>query len=412
MHAARSLPIVPAPRPRRLPRAGRFRLALLALAAVAVAAARSPDLGAPAGGARWSTVDLGAQHGVDREAITIRSATMYAITRETVPALAARAEAAGAELVWDLGDKGMLRVSPVVFAEPSLALPAAAPVAMGTVNLQRLYETHPKTLAHNAAIRAADATAREAAAAKLLQPGDASRQAAAALLEASELELGRRAMAFRTAMLAEVAAEVGAKARARGLSVVLDVAGNSMLLGVPTLVWVDESLAPAADGGLREGPPPAVVARTVDLARLYELHPHTIEINAQGKYNEDNARAQAGKLREALRSLEEIASEQERSGDAAAARKTRDLLPGVRAAVPFPEENARAGTMERLAKQRPASLAEIARLAGEMARRAGANLVLDTGGISHLGAPYVAYASPRLDLTDAMAKAMEPERGR
>lgn len=383
------------------------------------------------GSTRWSTVHLARQYKVDPKTIVADIALKDRIKSESGPAIQPHAVAAGAELVWDLSGESLIGISPVLYADPALALPGAAPARVLTVDMARLYDNHPKTLTQNARIQAHDQSAQEkvdqmnaagnalvaeykklaeggdkAGAAKKLAQIEAKQTEIKAFIKETRSDLEGQLKTFRAAMLQEISAGVVPAARARGATLVLDTAGPS-LIGASNLVYIAPALLPAADGGVRDGDALVAKVRTVDLIKLYDRHPKTLEQNALLKADHEKARQELARMNKAGEALVEEYKQLAKRGETPASAKKLEQITAQQNEVKAHNQKTEDALKKRIAAHRKTTLAELAKTSGEVAQRAGATLLLDTSGASHLGVSYIVYAAPKLDLTDEIAREMK-----
>lgn len=412
------------------------------LAALAVAAwaggCSTPDAQAPAAtsGARWSTVALGAPDGATPQATAAESAREREQLKAARADAARRAGAARADLVWDLGARSLYGNSPVIYADPALALPKAATARVRTINLTALYEADPRLRAHNLEMRAAEVEAektfdRMSAVTdglveqyrRLVERGDrAGSDTLRKQIETrqdAEQEFARknhetllaRGFAFRDKLRKELIAETAAAARARGVTVVLD-ASDRPFSTETSVVFAATALIPAAGGGMRDEPAPELVVRTVDIDGLYDRHPATLEFVAQVRAENEKEEAKIAPLTESMKLLEARARQQEAGGDRSAAEKTREQSAAVRATVAAMRKAGRDDFGKRNTAQRAAITQEIGEAAAAIAERAGATLLLNTGSLGGVGRPFITYSATALDITEAVARELGIATGR
>lgn len=335
----------------------------------------------------------------------------------------------GAELVWDQSGKGHLGFSPVLFAHYTLSLLVPSPARVLTVDMTALLQRHPKMSAHREEMEAlakkgaaeihrrANAIAgMEAEYDRLVARGDAA--GAARWREKAETELneikayGDKKMAelekvkadFRQGLLRQLAREAVDAAEARGATLVLDRSSFSTE-GISPFLFVAKELRPAEDGGVRDAPvAPVAHVRTVDLQRLIDRHP---KIGAQTAQLIEQVRQGEGefvRLREAIAALVREVSRLEQAGDKAGASKAFKQLKAAHDDLAALEKAGEDEILDRVVELRTTIAEEIARKAGELARQSGGNLVIDTSAPSDAGLEFVAYAAPKLDLTEAVAR--------
>ncbi len=387
---------------------------------------------APAG-TRWSTADLTAlaYAGLAPDAHAQARRRLEALRAEYGP----RAAAAGAELLWDLGGDHRLGDSPALYIDPALALPAASAARVRTVDLEELAYRQPQTRAFHdrlleaerelgkeidrmsdavdalVAERARLAERREAAAAAALEGRIKEGQARVlAFAQENAAALQRRMRLFLAEQRAALAAGLVARARAGEATVLLEVRAPR-LTGEPSVVFVAEALSPAPDGGLRTGPVPEAVVRTIDREWLYERHPRTLVVHAEVRAADQQATQELAPLKAEVAALEGTLRRQQQGGEAPAAEQTRAQLEGARTALRAREKQSRDELGARLAAHRKAMFAEIAQAAGAVAGRTGAHLVLDTAAEA-AGPRPVAHAARGLDLTAEVGRELGIASGR
>lgn len=406
--------------------------AVWAALALSAAVARSPDLGTPANaaeGTRLSTVDLAKAHSLEVKApVDGEFPEDPAKQKEIRATYADRAVKAGAELVWDSGGPSLIGISPVLYADPALALPGTAPVKVLAVDMAKLYDNHPRTKEFNARIQADDAKAQKEvdtmnaegnalvdAYKKLLERGDkegaakkleeieAKRQEVLAFIKRVRELLEKRLKTFRDDQLMQLSGEAVKAARKSGATLVLDTAGPS-LLGVSPVVYVDAAVRPAAEGGVGSNPARAAYVRTVDLGRLYDAHPRTLEMKGRVRADEQRTTEEIARLnKEGTALVEEYKKLAEGSDPAAAEKKLNETRAKAEQVKTFTKES-RELAKKRLEGHRTVLLHELGLTVGKVAERAGATVVLDTAGRSLTGVSHIAHAAPALDLTAEVAK--------
>lgn len=415
----------------RLRRSLRPLLAALALTA-SFTGARAQDAAAT----RWSTVDLERYYKVDPQTFETDTALKERIKQDGAAVFKQRAAEAGAELVWDLGGASLIGISPVLYADPALALPAHGPARVLTVDLAKLYDSHVKTHAQNARIQASDKDAQqkvekmnaagnalvaeykkllergdEAAAAKKLEQISAKQKEVEAFIRDTRAGLQRDLGVFRAAMLKEISAGVVATARSRGATLVLDTAGPSWL-GFSNLVHLDPALRPAVHGGVGEGSAVVAQVRTVDLSRLFDRHPRALAQQAKLEASRQRAQAEVDRMTQAAKALADDYAVLATTGSKAAAEKALDQLTARKREIETFSQNTGASLQQQMKAERDAIFAELTQAAGDVAQRAGAHLLIDTSGTSHLGLSYIVYAAPKLDLTEEIARELKLPPGR
>jgi len=157
---------------------------------------------------------------------------------------------------------------------------------------------------------------------------------------------------------------------------------------------------------------PAVKILVVDMAKLYDTHYKTVEQNAKIQSDDQKAQQEVEKMNQEgntivaeYTKLVEQVNNPTLSADAkrkaeGEAMKQRELIETKQNEVRTFIQNTRNSLQQRLQTFRSLMLEEIGKLAGEVAKRKGATLLIDKAGPSMIGVSNIVYSDPAYEITD------------
>jgi outer membrane protein len=178
-------------------------------------------------------------------------------------------------------------------------------------------------------------------------------------------------------------------------------------------------LGAAAPGAFAQ---PALNIRIVDMAKLYDGHYKTIE---QGtKFESDQQKAQAevdrmskegNSLVEEYKSLAEQANNPALSPEAKSkaqndAEKKMEAIRAKQQEVQTFAQNTQNSLQQRLQTFRSMLIDEIAKTAGEVAKKKGATILIDKSGPTGFGISNLVYTDPAYDITDEVMAEINKEK--
>jgi outer membrane protein len=167
---------------------------------------------------------------------------------------------------------------------------------------------------------------------------------------------------------------------------------------------------------------PAVKILVVDMAKLYDTHYKTLEQNAKIQSDDQKAQEEVEKMNKDGNALvEEYKTLNDQSNNPAlsaeakgkaqdAAQKKLESIQAKQREVQTFIQNTRNTLGQRLNTFRSLMLEEISKLAGEIAKRKGATLLLDKAGPTAIGISNLIYADPGFDITDEVMKEINKDR--
>ena len=167
---------------------------------------------------------------------------------------------------------------------------------------------------------------------------------------------------------------------------------------------------------------PALKILVVDMAKLYDTHYKTVEQNA--KIQADDAKAQeevekmnkdGNALVEEYKSLNDQSNNPALSADAkakaqGAAQAKLESIQNKQREVQTFIQNTRNSLGQRLNTFRSLMLEEISKVAAEVAKRKGANLLLDKAGPTAIGISNIVFADAAFEITDEVMKEINKDR--
>jgi outer membrane protein len=167
---------------------------------------------------------------------------------------------------------------------------------------------------------------------------------------------------------------------------------------------------------------PAIKLAIVDMAKLYDSHYKTVEQNAKIQSDDQKATEEVDKMNkegnalvEEYKALSEAANNPALTNDAKVA-KQQDAQKKLEAIQRKQQEiqqfigNTRQILNQRFQTFKNVMLEEISKVAGDVAKRKGANLVIDKSGPSFFGISNVIYADAAFDITDDVMKEINKDR--
>jgi outer membrane protein len=167
---------------------------------------------------------------------------------------------------------------------------------------------------------------------------------------------------------------------------------------------------------------PTLAIRTVDMAKLYDTHYKTVEQNAKIQADDQKAQEEVEKMNkegnslvEEYKALNEQANNPALSADAKAkaqdtAQKKLEGIQNKQRDVQTFIQNTRNSLGQRLNTFRSLMLEEISKVAGEVAKRKGATLLLDKAGPTGIGISSLIYSDAAYDITEDVAKEVNKDR--
>ncbi|MBM3864985.1 MAG: OmpH family outer membrane protein, partial [Verrucomicrobia bacterium] len=157
---------------------------------------------------------------------------------------------------------------------------------------------------------------------------------------------------------------------------------------------------------------PAVKIAVVDMAKLYDTHYKTVEQNAKIQADDQKAQEEVERMNkegnvlvEEYKNLSEQANSPALSPEAKSkaqneAQKKLEQIQNKQREVQSFIQNTRNSLSQRLNTFRGLMLEEIAKVATELAKKRGANLLLDKAGPTAIGISNILYSDAAYDLTD------------
>ncbi len=167
---------------------------------------------------------------------------------------------------------------------------------------------------------------------------------------------------------------------------------------------------------------PAVKLLVVDMAKLYDTYYKTVEQNAKIQADDQKAQEEVEKMNkegnvlvEEYKSAEEQTRNPALSADAktkaqAEAQKKLEGIQNKQRDVQKFIQDTRNSLGQRLNNYRAIALEEISKTASEIAKRKGANVLLDKAGPTGIGISNLIYADAAFDITDDVQKEINKDR--
>ncbi|WP_414664832.1 OmpH family outer membrane protein [Horticoccus sp. 23ND18S-11] len=167
---------------------------------------------------------------------------------------------------------------------------------------------------------------------------------------------------------------------------------------------------------------PAVKVLVVDMAKLYDTHYKTVEQNAKIQADDQKAQEEVEKMNkdgnalvEEYKSLNDQSNNPALSADAkakaqGAAQAKLEAIQNKQREVQTFIQNTRNSLGQRLNTFRSLMLEEISKVAADVAKRKGGNLLLDKAGPTAIGISNIVYADAAFDITDDVMKEVNKDR--
>jgi len=167
---------------------------------------------------------------------------------------------------------------------------------------------------------------------------------------------------------------------------------------------------------------PAVKIAVVDMAKLYDTHYKTVEQNAKIQADDQKAQEEVEKMNkegnalvEEYKALNDQSNNPALSAEAKAkaqdtAQKKLEQIQNKQREVQTFIQNTRNSLGQRLNTFRALMLEEISKVAGEVAKRKGATVLLDRAGPTAIGISSLIYFDPAYDLTEDVLKEINKDR--
>ncbi len=167
---------------------------------------------------------------------------------------------------------------------------------------------------------------------------------------------------------------------------------------------------------------PAVKLVVVDMAKLYDSHYKTVEQNAKIQADDAKAQEEVDKMnKEGNTLVEQYKGLKDQTGSAmlnaeakakaqADADKVLEAIQNKQREVQAFIQNTRNSLGQRLNTFRSLMLEEISKVAGDVAKRKGATLLLDKAGPTGIGISSVVYSDPGYDITDDVLKEINKDK--
>lgn len=167
---------------------------------------------------------------------------------------------------------------------------------------------------------------------------------------------------------------------------------------------------------------PAVKIAVVDMAKLYDTHYKTVEQNAKIQADDQKAQEEVEKMNkegnalvEEYKALNDQSNNPALSAEAKAkaqdtAQKKLEQIQNKQREVQTFIQNTRNSLGQRLNTFRALMLEEISKVAGEVAKRKGATILLDRAGPTAIGISSLIYFDPSYDLTEDVLKEINKDR--
>jgi len=164
---------------------------------------------------------------------------------------------------------------------------------------------------------------------------------------------------------------------------------------------------------------PAVKIAVVDMAKLYDTHYKTVEQNAKIQADDQKAQEEVERMNkegnvlvEEYKNLSEQANSPALSPEAKSkaqneAQKKLEQIQNKQREVQSFIQNTRNSLSQRLNTFRGLMLAKVAT---ELAKKRGANLLLDKAGPTAIGISNILYSDAAYDLTDEVAKEVNKDK--
>jgi outer membrane protein len=161
-------------------------------------------------------------------------------------------------------------------------------------------------------------------------------------------------------------------------------------------------------------PAPKIVV--VDMAKILDAHPETAEQNAKLKGDEGKANEELEKLnKEGQALVNQLKEMEEKSKNPALATDAKEKLDAdMRAKIEEIQRkqnevqsfrgNTQRSLQQRIQNFRKILFEKISVSVNEVAKKKGANLVLDKSGFTHIGISPVIYADEAFDITEEVQK--------
>jgi len=157
---------------------------------------------------------------------------------------------------------------------------------------------------------------------------------------------------------------------------------------------------------------PAVKLMVVDMAKLYDNHYKTLEQNAKIQSDDQKAQEEVDKMNKEGNSLVEeyknlndqanssaLSAEKKTAAQNEAQKKLEQIQAKQNEVRTF-IQNTRNSLQQRLQTFRSLMLEEISKVAGDVAKRKGATILLDKAGPSLIGVSNLIYSDPGYEITD------------
>jgi outer membrane protein len=150
----------------------------------------------------------------------------------------------------------------------------------------------------------------------------------------------------------------------------------------------------------------------VDMVKLLDEHPNTAEQNAKLTAEQEAATADLEKMQKDVNAMAEkykaqdeesknpTLNDQARAKAAAADKDTYAQIQAKNSEGMNYRDQFTAAMQKRIQNYRDLMFEEIGKLAGDIAKKKGATLLLDKSGVSALGVLVVVFADPAYDITD------------
>lgn len=167
---------------------------------------------------------------------------------------------------------------------------------------------------------------------------------------------------------------------------------------------------------------PAVKLLVVDMAKLYDTYYKTVEQNAKIQADDQKAQEEVEKMNkegnalvEEYKGLNDQSNNPALSNDAKAkaqaeAQKKLEAIQTKQRDVQTFIQNTRNSLGQRLNNFRAVALEEISKVASDIAKRKGSNVLLDKAGPTGIGISNLIYADASFDITDDVQKEINKDR--
>lgn len=182
------------------------------------------------------------------------------------------------------------------------------------------------------------------------------------------------------------------------------------------------TLAAAAALTLGASAQPAPKVLVVDVAKLYQGHWKTADMQAKLQSDEQKAQEEIERMNkegnaivEEFKSLSEAVNNPTLSADGKAkaqaeAQKKYEAIQAKQRDVQTFVQNTRNTLGQREGNFRGMLLEDISKVAGEIAKKKGANILLDKSGPSGHGISNLLYLDPAFEITDEVAKELAKDK--